>query len=81
MKIKAIRSDEIYRKMMSAPNDEKENIYRYELMQPFEFKWQCMGISLKAQTVDGYDVVSAAGMGGGYTPSQITNDQGEPNGV
>lgn len=65
MNIKAIRSDDIYRKMMSTPNEEKENIYRYELMKPFEFKWQCIGIPLKAEAVGGYDVVSATGMGGG----------------
>jgi len=73
MNIKAIRSDEFYRKMMNATNEEKENIYRYDLMKPFEFKWQCIGIPLKAEAVGGYDVVSAAGIGGDYTPSQITN--------
>ena len=75
MNIKAIRSDKIYRKMITATNEEKENIYRYDLMKPFEFKWQCIGIPLKAETVGGYDVVSATGMGGDYTPSQITNER------
>lgn len=75
MNIKAIRSDKIYRKMITATNEEKENIYRYDLMKPFEFKWQCIGIPLKAEAFDGYDVVSAAGMGGDYTPSQITNER------
>ena len=75
MNIKAIRSDKIYRKMITATNEEKENIYRYDLMKPFEFKWQCIGIPLKAEALDGYDVVSAAGMGGDYTPSQITNER------
>ncbi len=65
MNIKTIRSDEIYRKMITATNEEKENIYRYNLMKPFEFKWQC----LKAEAVGGYDVVSASEMGGDYTPS------------
>lgn len=75
MNIRTIRSDEIYRKMIAAANEEKENIYRYELMKPFEFKWQCAGIPLKAENEGGYDVVSAAGMGGGYRPSQITCDR------
>ena len=75
MNIKAIRSDEIYRKMMSAANEEKENIYRCELMKPFEFKWQCIGVPLKAGTEGGYDVVTAAGMGGEYTPKQITKER------
>lgn len=75
MNIKAIRSDDIYRKIINASDEEKVNIYRYELMKPFEFKWQCIGIPLKAEAVGGYDVVSAAGMGGDYTPSQITSER------
>lgn len=75
MNINVIRSDSIYRKMMNVSNEEKENLYRYELMKPFEFKWQCIGIPLKAETEGGYDVVSAAGMGGDYPPSQITDER------
>ena len=48
MIITAIRSDAIYRKMKDAAPAEKENIYRDELMKPFEFKWACVGIPLKA---------------------------------
>ncbi len=51
--------------------------YRNELMKPFEFKWQCVGIPLKADVAGGYDVVSAAGMGGGYAPAQITGERAE----
>lgn len=36
MNITAIRSDRIYRKMINAPQTEKENIYRNELMKPTE---------------------------------------------
>lgn len=74
MNIKAIRSDELYRKMINATNEEREDIYRYELMKPFEFKWQCIGIPLKAEVTGGYDVVSTSIMGGGYAPTQITKD-------
>ena len=49
MNIKAIRSDAIYRRMAGASKEEKDNIYRYELMEPFAFKWNCMGIPLKAE--------------------------------
>jgi uncharacterized protein YjaZ len=42
MNIKAIRSDRIYRKMIYSTNEERENLYRYELMKPFEFKWKCI---------------------------------------
>ena len=72
MNITAIRSDRIYRKMMDAAPDEKDNIYRNELMKPFEFKWSCVGIPLKSETEGGCDVVSAAGMSGFYAPAQIT---------
>ena len=72
MKITAIRSDRIYRDMMTALPDEKENIYRNRLMKPFEFKWACVGIHLTAAQEGGYDVVSAAAMSGFYAPAQIT---------
>ena len=70
MIITAIRSDAIYRKMKDAAPAEKENIYRDELMKPFEFKWACVGIPLKAETEGGCDVVSAAAMSGYYAPAQ-----------
>ena len=72
MNIKAIRSDAIYRRMAGASKEEKDNIYRYELMEPFAFKWNCMGIPLKAEKEGGCDVISAGIMSGGYSPSQIT---------
>lgn len=76
MIITAIRSDAIYRKMKDAAPAEKENIYRDELMKPFEFKWACVGIPLKAETEGGCDVVSAAAMSGYYAPAQITQERG-----
>ena len=48
MNVQAVRSDALYRKMMGAEQIEKENIYRNELMKPFEFKWACVGIPLTA---------------------------------
>lgn len=74
MNIRAIRSDKIYRKMIYAPKEKREDIYRYELMKPFEFKWQCVGIPLKAEEAHGYDVVSTSSMGGGYVLSEITEE-------
>ena len=41
MNVNAIRSDGIYEKIMLAPDDKKNDIYRYELMMPFEKKWDC----------------------------------------
>ena len=54
MKITAIRADRVYREMMNAAPAEKENIYRDKLMKPFEYKWACVGIPLKAETEGGY---------------------------
>ena len=75
MNITAIRSDRIYRKMMNAAPAEKDDIYRDELMKPFEFKWSCVGIPLRAETDGGYDVVSAAAMSGYYAPAQMTEER------
>lgn len=74
MEITAIRSDETYRKMANAPAEERDDIYRYDLMKPFEFKYQCIGMPLKAETPGGYDVVSACSMSGNYAPKQINED-------
>ena len=41
MKVSYIRSDGIYRKIMEAPAEKKNDIYRYELMMPFKGKWDC----------------------------------------
>ena len=38
MNVNFIRSDGIYAKIMKAPLDKKDDIYRYELMMPFEKK-------------------------------------------
>ena len=75
MKITAIRSDRVYRRMMDAAPDEKAGIYREELMKPFAFKWTCAGIPLSAETEGGFDVVSAAAMSGYYAPAQITQER------
>ena len=75
MNITAIRSDRIYREMMHAAPAEKDNIYRDKLMKPFEFKWSCVGIPLRAETDGSYDVVSAAAMNGFYAPAQITEER------
>lgn len=67
--------DDIYCIRMTAPNEEKENSYRCELMKPFACNRQCVGIPLKAETAEGYDVVLAAGIGGDDTSPQITNER------
>ena len=46
MKITAIRSDRVYSKIVEAPLDKKNDIYRYELMMPFERKWACYHVPM-----------------------------------
>lgn len=72
MKVEAVRSDKIYKKISLAKEEERNDIYRYELMKPFEFKWKCVGVELKSE--NGYDVVAMSAMGGGYNPSQISEN-------
>ena len=72
MKISAIRSDKVYSKIMNAPLDKKNDIYRYELMKPFEKKWACYSVPMKALTPNGYDVIMAKGTppaACGHTPT------------
>ena len=49
MNVTAIRSDSVYKKIMEAPMDKKNDIYRYELMMPFEKKWACYSVPMKAK--------------------------------
>ncbi len=69
--VKAIRSDDIYRKILEAPIDKKDDIYRYEFMQKFEKKWEIYHCPLKAKQPGGYDVVMASGMLGYLLPQKI----------
>ncbi|MGN1019047.1 MAG: DUF2268 domain-containing protein [Aristaeellaceae bacterium] len=75
MKITAIRSDRIYRAMMDAAPEEKTELFRSGLMKPFEFKWACVGVPLRAETEGGYDVLAAAAASGYYAPGQITRER------
>ncbi len=72
MRIKTVRSDAIYKKMALAPEEEKGDIFRYELMQPFKGKLDCYSIPLKAAAPGGYDVIMASAMMGFLVPPHIT---------
>lgn len=77
MKVNYIRSDGIYRKIMEAPAEKKNDIYRYELMMPFKGKWDCYSVPMKAATPNGYDVIMASGMLGHIAPSKVDYSQKE----
>lgn len=77
MKIECINSASIYEKIMNASGEEKDNIYRYELMKPFEKKWSCYQIPICAKTVGGYDVIMASEMLGILPPRRIDDSFNE----
>ncbi len=77
MNINSIRSDEIYKKILAAPKGKKDDIYRYEMMKPFEKKWACYNVPLKAKQENGYDVVMASNMLGYLAPEKIDQSQEE----
>ncbi|MCC0730852.1 DUF2268 domain-containing protein [Clostridioides sp. ZZV14-6048] len=75
MNIIEVRSDKIYKKIINAPINKKEDIYRYELMKPFEFKWKCINVPITAKQEGGYDVIMASDMMGGLSPRDINENQ------
>ncbi|MDE7244294.1 MAG: Zn-dependent protease [Oscillospiraceae bacterium] len=75
MNVKAIRSDGIYTKIMTAPDEKKNDIYRYEMMMPFKQKWDYYHIPLKAATPNGYDIIMASRMLGLIEPRTVDSSQ------
>lgn len=69
--VKEIRSDKIYRKIMQAPQEKRDDIYRYDFMKIFEGKWDCYHCPIKAKQPGGYDVVMASEMLGYLPPQRI----------
>lgn len=74
IKITSVRSDAIYKKIMTAPEQKKNDIYRYEMMKPFAKKWACYNVPMKAAQPNGYDVIMASEMLGFLSPEKITPD-------
>ena len=77
MKVTSVRSDGVYAKILEAPFEKKNDIYRYELMMPFEKKWACYSVPMKAATPNGYDVIMASGMLGHIAPTKVDETQRE----
>lgn len=75
MKVSCIRSDAVYKKIMTAPVEKKNDIYRYELMMPFKGKWDCYQIPMKASTPNGYDIIMASDMLGLISPTKVDLSQ------
>lgn len=75
--VKEVRSDEIYKRIMEAPKEKKDDIYRYDFMKEFEKKWDMYHCPLKAKQPGGYDVVMASGMLGYLLPQKIGEGEKE----
>lgn len=73
MTVNLIRSDRVYAKMMAAPPEEKNELYRRELMAPFAKKWAAIHIPLYPASPGGYDVLSASAMLGHLPPARVDN--------
>src|SRR5690625_3548835 len=61
MKIIVEDTIEQYEKLFSMKED-KENFYRYSMMNPFEKMWNMINVPLKAKQHNGYDVIMATNM-------------------
>ena len=77
MKIERVYSADIYEKIMNAPEERKNDIFRYELMQPFESKCACYQIPLKAKVQGGYDIIRESEMLGYMSPQKIDDSWNE----
>lgn len=75
VKVKAVRSDVVYKKIAAAAMEKKNDIYRHELMMPFKGKWDCYNVPMKAATENGYDVIMASGMLGHIAPTRVDSSQ------
>jgi uncharacterized protein YjaZ len=57
MNIKALRSDKVYKKIMQTPEEEKIEMYRHEMLEPFMGKWNIQHIPFRANVPGGFDVI------------------------
>ena len=71
MIVKSVYSPDVYRKIMNADQDKKDDIYRYELMLPFKGKWDCYHIPIKASKEGAYDIIMANNRMGLFPPSKV----------
>ncbi|GIO84953.1 hypothetical protein J25TS5_18850 [Paenibacillus faecis] len=71
MNIKALRSDQIYKKVAQASPEEKLELFRNEMMAPFMKQWQIQQIPFRAEEANGFDVITMNNMMH-RAPDQIT---------
>lgn len=56
--ITMLRSDQVYNRIMLAPHDGKQELYRTEILGPFRGKWDIQQIPFRAKTPGGFDVLT-----------------------
>jgi len=71
MKVKRVYSPEIYRKIMLAEPEKKNDIYRYDMMMPFKGKWDLYHIPMKPNHPGGYDIIMANNRLGLLAPTEV----------
>lgn len=77
MRVREVRSDRVYNEILHAKEDKKDDIYRYELMDEFYYKWSCYNIPIKAKQKGGYDVIMASSMLGYMVPTEIDESKSQ----
>ncbi len=73
MIVNRVYSPEIYKKIMLAEPDKKDDIYRYDMMMSFKGKWDCYHIPMKPTHHGGYDIIMANNRLGLMPPSDINS--------
>ena len=77
MKVNRVYSPDVYKKIMLADLDKKDDIYRYDMMLPFQGKWECYHIPMKPKFPGGYDIIMANNRLGIMAPSDVDSDIAE----
>ncbi|MBQ8133169.1 MAG: DUF2268 domain-containing protein [Clostridia bacterium] len=73
MKVNSLYSPEVYKRIMVAEINKKDDMYRYEMMMPFKGKWDCYHIPMKPTHTGGYDIIMANNRLGLLPPTEIDN--------
>ncbi|MFD0590971.1 DUF2268 domain-containing protein [Paenibacillus sp. GCM10027627] len=70
MEIISLRSDHIYKKVLQAPQTERVEFYRQEMLAPFIKKWEIQHIPFKSAEPGGFDAMTLNDMMG-ISPAQL----------
>ncbi|MGT2847067.1 DUF2268 domain-containing protein [Streptococcus massiliensis] len=57
MKIEMIRSDKVYRDLLTLPLEERERVFREQVLQPFKQKFYLQKIPFEAKSPGGFDIM------------------------